>query len=122
MDLDITLIEDRSSGVMRLRPVEAHATDGSTAAEMAEGCELFALHEEGRQVGAVAVRIEGDVATITAAASEGVRTYELLQELERRLKARGVRHLGMFTKRPGLLRRLVGQGYDVVQAELIKEL
>lgn len=122
MDLDITLIEDRSSGVLRLRPVEAHATDGSTAAEMAEGCELFALHEEGRQVGAVAVRIEGDVATITAAASDGLMTYSHLAMLEDQLRARGVRHLGMYTKRPGLLRRLIGQGYGVVQAELIKEL
>ena len=102
---------DSAAALARLRAAERHAVDGSTAEEMAEGCALLDVIEDHRPVGAVALQVRGDVACITAAATRGRATYEALRQLERVLRTIGVRQLGLYTKRPGLVRSLARQGY-----------
>jgi hypothetical protein len=113
---------DRAAAVAVLRAVEPHAIDDATAADMAEGCVLFDVMEHGRAVGAVAIEIAGQVATIKAAASYGHSTYDELALIERGLRNLGIKRVAMFTRRPGLVRRLVGTGYRLREAELEKDL
>lgn len=111
---------DRRAAINRLRAVEDYATDGATVADMIDGCALLDVVEAGRVVGAVAVRIEGECATITAAASHGIAAYVELHMIEQLLAARGVRRVGVFTRRAGLVRRLMAQGYTINECELSK--
>lgn len=113
---------DRAAAVAVLRAVEPHAIDGASVAEISEGCHLFDVLEHGRIVGAAAIEICGQVATIKAAASYGHSTYDELQLIENGLRNLGVKRVAMFTRRPGLVRRLVGQGYRLREAELEKDL
>jgi len=113
---------DRDAAVRRLRAVEPYAVDDSTAVDMAEGCAVLDVMEGDEIVGAVAIDIVGDTATITGAASEGVSTYEQLRLIEAALKRMGVRRVRAFTRRAGLVRTLTREGYGLCSAELIKEL
>lgn len=113
---------DPAGALQRLRAVEPHAVDGCTAEQMAAGCALLEVVEQGVCVGAVAVDITGDEATIKAAASDGVCTVAELLMIEAALKRCGVRRVGVFTRRAGLVRNLSRQGYTLKSAELIKEL
>lgn len=122
MRVELRDTTDRRACVDMLRQVEAHAVDGEAVADMIDGCALLDVVEDGAIVGAVAVRIEGAAATITAAASSGAATYLELAMIERLLSARGVRRVGMFTQRPGLVRRLLAQGYAIAECELVKEI
>lgn len=112
----------RAAAIDRLREVEPHAVDGASAEDMAADAELFEVLEGGRVVGVVAVRVEGDGATITAATASGLATWRHLAELERALHARGVRRLGVCTRRPGLVRELLRRGYRIACADMVKGL
>lgn len=112
MRLRVVNTTDPAAAIELLRAVEPHAVDGARAEEMAFGCALLDVIEEGQRVGAVAVEIEGERATITAAASRGVATWRELQMIEGQLKRMGIKRLGMFTKRPGLVRQLARRGYQ----------
>ena len=122
MKITIRDTQNRRACVDSLRAVERFATDGGHVDDMTRGCSLLDVLEDGRIVGAVAVRIEGSQATIMAATGNGVATYAELACIERMLAARGVRRVGLFTKRPGLVRQLIGQGYGIAECELFKEL
>jgi len=87
---------------------------------MAEGCTVLDLCEAGAVVGAAAVEIAGNVATIKAAVCWGALTYDHLTAIEQWAKGQGVRGVGMFTRRPGLVRALRVRGYGLVEAELFK--
>lgn len=113
---------DPRAALDRLRAVEPFAVDGSTADEMAEGCELLDLIEDGATVGAVAIHIAGTHATINAAASRGQATYTELEAIERGLRAMGVESVQVNTRRHGLVRQLARLGYGLREATLHKEL
>lgn len=78
--------------------------------------------EAGQIVGAVAVSIDGNVATLKAAATTGAETYEALGALEVAAKDAGAVLLGMFTKRGALVAELVRRGYRIRSVELEKDL
>jgi hypothetical protein len=122
MKLAIRSAADAEAALARLRPVERRATDGASVADMAEGAALLDLIEGERIVGSVALHIHGDTATIRAACSTGQHTYRHLAMLEAALKRTGVRRVGIFTRRRGLLANLCAAGYALREAELIKEL
>ena len=90
--------------------------------DLAEGCELLDVIEAGRVVGAVAVSIDGNVATLKAAATTGTETYEALGALEVAAKDAGAVLLGMFTRRGALVPLLVARGYRIRSIELEKDL
>jgi len=113
---------DRQAALQVLQRAAVYATDGAELADLVDGCALLDVVEDGRTVGAVAVEIAGDVATIKAAASDGAATYVELALIEAALVVRGVRWLGMFTKRPALVRQLARNGYSLVEAHLRKEI
>lgn len=113
---------DGAASLTRLAAVDRRSVDGSTAAEIAEGCELLDVIEAGRVVGAVAVSIDGNVATLKAAATTGTETYEALGALEVAAKDAGAVLLGMFTRRGALVPLLVARGYRIRSVELEKDL
>ncbi|KQW76588.1 hypothetical protein [Methylibium sp. Root1272] len=113
---------DGAASLARLAAVDRRSVDGSTAAEIAEGCELLDVIEAGRVVGAVAVSIDGNVATLKAAATTGTETYEALGALEAAAKDAGAVLLGMFTRRGALVPLLVERGYRIRSIELEKDL
>lgn len=113
---------DGAASLTRLAAVDRRSVDGSTAAEIAEGCELLDVIEAGQIVGAVAVSIDGNVATLKAAATTGAETYEALGALEVAAKDAGAVLLGMFTKRGALVAELVRRGYRIRSVELEKDL
>lgn len=110
---------DRAAAVGMLRQVEAFAVDGASADEMAAGCAVLDVVEDGRTVGAVAVDVVDDVATITAAFSEGADTYAELSAIEEACRRIGCKRMRVQTKRPGLMRQLARRGWI---AEMEKEL
>lgn len=122
MHIGINDTADRAACLARLAAADPYTVDGCTAEEIAPGCTLLDVFEDGRIVGAVAVEIRGDIATIKAAAGACAVTYAHLILIEAALAARGVRFVGMFTKRPGLVRQLIARGYDITQCELLKEI
>lgn len=122
MQITIAPAADRAAALRRLVPVERHAVGGATVIDMCEGAELLDVSEDGRIIGTMAVSIDGDRATITAACGHGRRAGLELQMLEHMLKARGVCTVGAFTRRPGLVVRLVGAGYELTSAELVKRI
>lgn len=108
-----------------LRRVERHAVDGATAEQMAEGCHVLDVLAHGRIVGAVAIQIIGQHATITAAAGDGDGgecTGAELDLIEDSLLRRGVTHLTIKTKRPGLVRQMARCGYDITECSMQKGL
>lgn len=113
---------DGAASLTRLAAVDRRSVDGSTAAEIAEGCELLDVIEAGQVVGAVAVSIDGNVATLKAAATTGTQTYEALGALEVAAKEAGAVLLGMFTRRGALVPLLVARGYRIRSIELEKDL
>ncbi len=122
MNVTIRDAQDRAAALRMLRAVEQWAVEPASAEEMAEGCAVLDVIEDGQPVGAVAVRIEGQHATITAATASGELTWHELAMIERLLCSQGVRSVGLFTRRPGLVRRLGGLGYELKRAELYKVL
>lgn len=113
---------DRARALEMLRGVEPHAVDGASAADMARGCAVLEAIEDGQAVGAVAVDLVHGVATITAAWSTGIATYAELGELEQACRRAGARRMRVLTRRPGLIRTLIREGYAVAQCELNKDL
>lgn len=112
---------DRAAAVERLRKVERYAVDGATAEEMAEGCILLDVRDEtGATVGAVAIDVVGDVATVTAAVREGFMTPAELAQVEDAARAAGARTLKFWTSRPALVRNMARAGFDLVSAEMEK--
>lgn len=107
----------------RLRAVEPWAVDGATVAEMTAGCALLDVLEDGQPVGAVAVEIDGDTATITAAMFSGEFSVDEFAYIERMLRTEGVRRLVAYTKRPGVVRRLMSaRGFRLEEARMTKDL
>lgn len=101
---------DPAAALHLLRQVEPYG-DG-TAEEMAAGCLLLDVLDGGEPVGAVAVELRPPVATIKAAAVASARVWvEHLPELEHGLRCAGVRYVGAFTRRAGLVRRMRAAGY-----------
>ncbi len=122
MSLTIAATTDRPAAYRRLQPVERRAVDGATVPDMADGCLVLDVIENGRIVGAVALDIQGTEATITAGANFGARTYEALRMIERGLIERGVKRLHMHTRRRGLLAALLPRGYSIAACHIIKDL
>lgn len=122
MTLTIAATTDREAAYRRLQPVERRAVDGATVAQMANGCLVLDVIENGRTVGAVALDINGDEATITAGANWGARTYDALRMIERGLIERGVKRLHMHTRRRGLLAALLPKGYRITACHITKDL
>lgn len=120
--IEVAPTADRAAALRRLAPVERHAIDGASVEDMAEGCELLDVIEAGRPVGAVALSIDGDVATIKAAASRGTATAQELQHVEHIAQRAGAVMLGMFTRRGALVRALAERGYRIRCVELEKVL
>lgn len=113
---------DRAAAIALLRAVEPHAVDGSTAEEMAHGCYLLDMIEHGQVIGALAIDIDEDTATIRAAAASSNAFVPQLALIEDALRAKGVRYVGVDTRRPGLVRRLIASGYRIDRCTLEKEL
>lgn len=122
MNLEVRDAIDSTASVNLLKAAEPHAVDGSTAEEMADGCALLDLVEEGEIVGAMAVGIDGDHATIHACVSRGAAAFQSLSVTEELLRRAGLRSVGVVTRRTGLIRRLIKQGYRVTECHLAKEL
>ncbi|MBP6899523.1 MAG: hypothetical protein KBC73_05510 [Burkholderiaceae bacterium] len=122
MGLIVASARDRSAAVERLRPVERRAVDGAAAEDMAAGCLVLDVIEDGAIVGAMAVELQGDAATITAAAGSARRPWAALRLVERGLKQQGVRSVTLHTRRRGLLAALMPQGYRIDRCTLTKEL
>lgn len=120
--IEVAPTTDRAAALRRLAPVERHAIDGATATELADGCELLDVIEAGHPVGAVALSIDGGVATIKAAASRGTATAEELQHVEHIAQRAGAVMLGMFTRRGALVRALAARGYRIRCVEIEKVL
>lgn len=120
LGLTIRDTTDRAACIERLRQVEPYAVDGATVDEMVEGCALLDVIEAGQVVGAVAVDVRGEVATIRAAASEGRATYAELTLIEALLRRQGVREVHLYTRRPGLVRKLLAQGYELAECHMRK--
>lgn len=122
MLLEVRDTIDKAAAVAMLRAVEPHSVDGATVDEMTAGCLLLDVVEEGQVVGAVAVEIEGQGATITAAASHGEASFRALGLVEGLLKRAGVSRVGMVTKRFGLVHRLGNIGYSIEHCRMAKEI
>lgn len=122
MVVSVASTRDRAAAYLRLQPVQRRAVDAATVPEMADGCLVLDVIEDGATVGAVALDLQGDTATITAAANTGAHTWRALALIEAGLKQRGVRRLRLFTKRRGLIAALVPKGYRIAACELTKEL
>jgi hypothetical protein len=114
---------DSARAVARLRQVEPFAVDGASAEELAAGAALLeVLDEDGQAVGALAVDVAGEVATITAAAGRCAHTWEELGALESACRSIGVKRLRLLTRRPGLVRQLTREGYAIAACEMQKDL
>lgn len=113
---------DRAASVARLVDVERFAVDGASVADMVDGCALLDLVEDGTVTGTVAVEVRGDVATIKAATAEGDKTWQALALLEVSLRMQGVRTIGFFSRRLGMVREASRAGYELVSAEYRKAL
>ena len=113
--------QDVPAALHRLRAVERHAVDGSNVEKMTLGAYVLDVMADGQAVGAVAIKIsaDGQTATIRAAQCDGP-AYASLDLIEDALQQRGVRQVGMFTKRAGLIRALQKRGYEIVSCELKK--
>lgn len=122
LTIEVAPAADRSAALRRLAAVDRRTVDGSTAADIAEGCELLDVIEAGQPVGAVAIEVDGRVATLKAAATKGAATYEELALVERAAEQAGAVLLGMFTRRGALVRELAKRGYRIRCVELEKDL
>lgn len=125
MNIALRDASDRAAALQRLAPVQRRAIDGATLADWAD-CSLLDVVEEGETVGAIAVELIGSHAFIPAAASRGRCTYAHLRLLELMVARHGARTIGMRTRRPALVHRLVRLGYAAIGEpgawELTKEL
>lgn len=122
MIIAITDTADRAACIARMASVERWGVDGATLPEMLAGATLLDVVEDGQPVGAIALVIEGDTATVTAAASRGQGTAAEIELLHDALRAKGVARVRLMTRRPGAIRRTIGHGYQVKACELIKDL
>lgn len=122
MRVEIRDAPDRAEAIRRLAAVEPHATDGAEAAQIAAGASVLDIMEGGAVVGVVAVRISGAFATITGIASHGQFASLELRCLEAALRAKGVTHLAFYTRRPGLIRQMLREGFAVRDCEMEKAL
>lgn len=113
---------DRAEAIRRLASVEPHTTDGAEAEQIAAGCNVLDIIEGGAVVGVCAVRVSGTFATITGIASRGAFPALELQLLEAALKAKGCTHLAFYSKRPGLVRKMLAAGFVIRDCEMEKEL
>lgn len=104
------------------RAVRYACTPGSTIDGAIRGAHVLDVVSDDAVVGAVAVRIEGECATVTAFASQGAFASEQWPVLREALSAKGVRHVGLYTKRPGMIRALLRAGFRVRNCELELEL
>lgn len=122
MLLEVKDTADRAATVAMLRAVEPHSIDGLTADELAEGCVLLDILEDGQTVGAFAVDIDGKDATITAGASRGEASFRALELVEQLLKRAGVERLEILTRRVGLIYRMTNAGYAVQACTMQKDI
>lgn len=113
---------DPEAALRRLRGVEPYAVDGATAEQMAAGCMLLDVVEDGREVGAVAVEVRGRTASITAAWSEGEYTAVEYRLIEAGLRAMGVRRVELVTCRLGLIRNMQREGFGIAECRMTKEI
>lgn len=105
----------------RLRAVEPHAIDGAELHELTADCVLLDVMHGGACVAALAVAFhDGDRATIKAAAGKLDDFGAALAAVESHLTGRGVRTVGLWTRRYGLIRNLGRAGYRLAQAEIVK--
>lgn len=122
MNIGIRDTVDRAAALARLATVERWAIDGATVPDMIDGAYVLDVLEDGLAVGAIALTINGDVATVTAAASTGRGTGAEIELLHDALRAQGLRQVRLFTRRPGAIRKTTAHGYRVQACELVKDL
>ncbi|MCV2361654.1 hypothetical protein LNV08_22035 [Paucibacter sp. TC2R-5] len=89
-------------------------------ADMTAGCLMLDILENGRAVGAVALDIVGNVATITATARDGELGPDELAQLETIARREGAHTLKFWTRRPALVRSMQRAGFELVSAEMEK--
>lgn len=124
MTSSIRITDDPARALAVLRGVERFAVDGSSAEQLAEGCTLLDVVEGGRVVGAIALEVKGAFAFITAGAGTGEQTdaAEAIRQTEDMARCMGARRIALLTRRLGMVRNLVRDGYAIHQAELVKDL
>jgi hypothetical protein len=120
MKIEVRAAADREACIDMLRKVERHACEPCTAEEMAEGCTLLDVLEDGRTVGAAAVEVTGGHATIRAATASGAHSWAEFGMFERMLRDKGVRTVGLLTRRRALVERLTQRGYRVVSVDALR--
>ena len=120
--IQIEPTRDMVAALRRLEAVEIFAIGGATVAEMTAGCTVLDVSEHGQIVGTLALELVGDVARITAAASWGKHTAQELAMIESIAKGLGAKHLEFCTRRPGLIRRALSSGYQIIDATVSREL
>lgn len=112
---------DQRATAERLRPVERRAVDGATVAEMTAGCALFDVWDGFRIVGAVALDLQGEVATVTAAARQGDTPPDEWPQIEAHARRLGAKRIRLLTRRPALVRRMIereGFGFALMEKAL----
>lgn len=122
MLLEVRDSVDPEAAKAMLCAVEPHAVDGATVEDMTAGCTLLDILEGGAVVGAVAVEIEGEDATITAGTSKGEAAYQAMGLVENLLKRAGVKRVAFETRRIGLVDRMWNIGYEVQHCRMFKEI
>jgi hypothetical protein len=119
----VRLTTDRRRALALLARVVPHAVDGATLDDMTAGCELLDVTDAGEVVGAIALDVVGDVATITAAYRAGCMTADDMRGVEAIARAAGARRVRLLSRRPGLVRNMQTRyGYSLAVAELTKDL
>lgn len=121
--LTVRLADDPAAALALLKPAEAWAVHGETVHELAAGEAVFELYAGERLVGAFTLGRVGDALHCGAAAGEGGfdLTGTMHRFAEHEARRTGARRLVCETVRPGLVRKLKGQGYRVAYL-LTKEL
>lgn len=110
----VRLATDPRAAVELLRQAEPYSVDGSSAEQMAAGCAVFELLDDGRPVGAFTFEVRGDTLRCSAAAGRGRDLAGTVARFAEAEAARiGVHRLVCETRRPGLVRRLKREGYRV---------
>lgn len=113
---------DRAAAIKRLRLVEPYAIGNAGAEDMAHGCHLLDVLEDGNVIGSVSIEIDGTDAVMHAASGRMASFGGHLDLVESVLRSKGVKRFGVATRRPGLVRRMLAHGYGITRCELEKDL
>jgi|GEM_PF-6492087 len=98
-----------------------HASPGEMRAQWEAGAALFLVKRGGTMIGAYLLRVDGDEGVILAGAGDG-GGIDLVGVVVPIMEQQfvGVRSIRVHTSRPGMLRRLVAQGYEAREMVLAK--